>query len=160
RQLYIDERGTSGDLSEVWVRCECGQQRPMSEAAKMAQRSLGLCDGSRPWLGPFTKEKCNEPNRLLVRTASNAYFPQILSVISLPEQDEAFAQAVNRVWEHYLVNVTSVEILQVFRTSIPEIKAALEKYTDDQVMEYIQLRKTGAFFAPTKSVKQAEFETL
>src|SRR5207244_458418 len=26
-QLYIDERGTSGDLSEVWVRCECGQER-------------------------------------------------------------------------------------------------------------------------------------
>jgi len=25
RQLFIDERGTSGDLSEIWVRCECGK---------------------------------------------------------------------------------------------------------------------------------------
>src|SRR5438067_2429013 len=23
RQLWIDERGTSGDLTEVWIRCEC-----------------------------------------------------------------------------------------------------------------------------------------
>ena len=31
RQLWIDERGTSGDLSEVWIRCECGKaERDMS----------------------------------------------------------------------------------------------------------------------------------
>ena len=33
RQLWIDERGTSGDLSEVWIRCECGKaERNMSQA--------------------------------------------------------------------------------------------------------------------------------
>jgi len=26
--LWLDERGTSGDLSEVWVRCECGPEPP------------------------------------------------------------------------------------------------------------------------------------
>lgn len=159
-QLFIDERGTSGDLSEVWVRCECGVQRPMSDAAKMERQSLGHCDGSRPWLGPFTKEKCGEPSRLLVRTASNAYFPQILSVISLPEQNEELVQAVNQVWEHYLANVDSVEDLQYLRKKMPAVKAALEKYTDDVVVQYIQARKSGGFFAPTKSVKQVELETL
>lgn len=159
-QLFIDERGTSGDLSEVWVRCECGVQRPMSDAAKIDRQSLGHCDGSRPWLGPFTKEQCGEPSRLLVRTASNAYFPQILSVISLPEQDEALVQAVNQVWEHYLANVDSVEDLQYLRKKMPAVKAALEKYTDDEVVQYIQARKAGGFFAPTKSVKQVELETL
>src|SRR5438876_3989571 len=33
RQLWIDERGTSGDLSEVWIRCECKTERRMSQAA-------------------------------------------------------------------------------------------------------------------------------
>ncbi len=159
-QLYIDERGTSGDLSEVWVRCECDQQRPMSDAAKIDRQSLGHCDGSRPWLGPFTKEPCGEPSRLLVRTASNAYFPQILNVISLPEQDEALVQAVNQVWEHYLTNVDTVEDLQYLRKKMPGVKAALEKYTDEEVIHYVQTRKAGGFLAPTKSVKQAELETL
>ncbi len=37
RQLWIEERGTSGDLSEVWIRCECGKaQRPMIDASVMA----------------------------------------------------------------------------------------------------------------------------
>ncbi len=159
-QLYIDERGTSGDLSEVWVRCECDQQRPMSDAAKIDRQALGHCDGSRPWLGPFTKEPCGEPSRLLVRTASNAYFPQILSVISLPEQDEALVQAVNQVWEHYLSNVDTIEDLQYLRKKMPGVKAALERYTDEEVIQYIQVRKTGGFFAAAKSVKQAELETL
>jgi hypothetical protein len=160
QQLYIDERGTSGDLSEVWVRCECGQQRPMSDAAKMERQSLGHCDGSRPWLGPLTKEQCGEPSRLLVRTASNAYFPQILSVISLPEQNEALVQAVNQVWEHYLANVEEIDDLKYHRKKTPAVKAALENLADDEVFQYIQGRKAGGFFTPNKSVKQVEIETL
>jgi len=61
RQLWIDERGTSGDLAEIWIRCECKVQRSMGEAALMQTGSLGNCDGSRPWLGPYTKESCGEP---------------------------------------------------------------------------------------------------
>jgi len=73
RQLWIDERGTSGDLTEVWIRCECGKaERNMAQAAKLQDRVLGHCDGYQPWLGPVTKEPCGEPNRLLIRTASNA----------------------------------------------------------------------------------------
>src|SRR5215472_11196799 len=26
-QLFLDERGTSGDLGETWVRCSCGEER-------------------------------------------------------------------------------------------------------------------------------------
>ena len=37
------------------------------------------------------KEPCGDPNRLLIRTASNAYFPQTMSVISLPDKNEAIA---------------------------------------------------------------------
>src|SRR5206468_3131452 len=94
RQVWIDERGTSGDLSEVWIRCDCGVERRISEAAGTHSRALGICDGARPWLGQYTREQCDEPNRLLIRTASNSYFPQILRVISLPRRDEEFVKAV------------------------------------------------------------------
>ena len=63
----------------------------MSEAT--VPGALGHCDGSRAWLGPYTKEECDEPNRLLVRHASNAYFPQIMSVISLPDRNETLEKA-------------------------------------------------------------------
>jgi hypothetical protein len=101
RQLYVDERGTSGDLSEIFIRCECGKaERNVAAAARFQERALGVCDGSRPWLGPFTKEQCGEPSRLLIRSASNAYFPQSLSVISLPDRDEAVRKAVDAAWDY------------------------------------------------------------
>ena len=77
RQLFIDERGTTGDLQEIYIRCDCGKaERSLAQAAVLSKKALGACDGPRPWLGAFhTKESCGEPNRLLIRSASNAYFP-------------------------------------------------------------------------------------
>ena len=74
RQLWLDERGTSGDLSDLTIRCECGKQRSMSEATQIDLNPLGTCQGARPWLGPNAHEECTLPGRLLIRTASNAYF--------------------------------------------------------------------------------------
>lgn len=51
RQLRIEERGTSGDLSEVWVACACGRSRSMTDASMRELHALGHCDGKRPWLG-------------------------------------------------------------------------------------------------------------
>jgi len=63
RQLWIEERGTSGDLSQVWVMCDCGAQRSMSEAG--GHKALGFCNGRRPGVGANQHEKCDLPARLL-----------------------------------------------------------------------------------------------
>lgn len=75
QDLWIEERGTTGDLSDVWVLCDCGAKRSMSDAAE--GDTLGKCNGSRPWLDD-SEGGCTETNRLLLRNASNAYFPQTL----------------------------------------------------------------------------------
>ncbi len=158
RPLWIDERGTSGDLGEVVVRCECGQQASLSEATVTG--FLGQCSGDRPWLGAYNREVCDELNRLLVRHASNAYFPQVMSVISLPDRDESLERAVNQVWEHYLQYVESIEDLQRDRTKKLPVKNALEGFSDEEVFQEVEVRKGTKFEAPTKSIKQAEFEVL
>jgi hypothetical protein len=157
RQLWIDERGTSGDLSEVWIRCECKAERNMSQAAILQNRALGHCNGNRPWLGPYEKEQCGEPNRLLIRNASNAYFPQLLSVISLPDRDERIKQAVDSIWDT-LEAVENVEQLRYERKKA-KVKNALEDLTDEEVLAEIRSRNMGTDHE-TRSVKQAELETL
>lgn len=157
RQLWVDERGTSGDLSEVFIRCECKAERSMIEAAQMQTQALGNCDGWRPWLGPYTKEKCGEPNRLLIRTASNAYFPQLMSVISLPDRDETVKAAVDAAWE-FLEEVENVEQLKYERRKA-RVRAVLEGLSDEEVFEEIAARRWGGEDLQ-KSVKQAELETL
>jgi hypothetical protein len=157
RQIWIEERGTSGDLAEVWVRCECGKgERNMAQAAESPQ-SLGRCDGKRPWLGPYSAEKCGEPNRLLIRTASNAYFPQLMSVISLPDRNETLREAVETVWD-FIGDVEDIEMLKYERKKA-KVHAVLDGYKDEEIFAEIKVRR-GQSGESQKSIKQAEMETL
>ena len=161
RQLWVDERGTSGDLAEVFVRCECGKRRSISEATHLELRPLGSCDGFRPWLGPYTKkEACGEPSRLLVRSASNAYFAQTMSVISIPDRDEALAEAVNQVWEHHLQYIEDVDDLKKDRQRKPPVRDALVGFSDEEVWKEVEARRGGGGGVSDKSVKEVELETL
>lgn len=157
RPIWIEERGTSGDLAEVWVRCECGRgERSMAQAAESPQ-TLGRCDGKRPWLGPYSAEKCGEPNRLLIRTASNAYFPQLMSVISLPDRNETLREAVETVWD-FIGEVEDVELLKYERRKA-KVHAVLDGFRDEEVFAEIKVRR-GQSAESQKSIKQAEMETL
>jgi hypothetical protein len=102
--LFVDEWGTSGDISETEIRCECGTSKPLIVAVDRSSNALGWCRGRRPWLGRDNVEpNCRDPkgnptpNRLLNRAASNAWFPQMLSVISIPDEDEKLKAAVEKV---------------------------------------------------------------
>lgn len=164
RPLWLDERGTTGDLTDVVVRCECGAFKALSAATKLGDVPLGYCDGSRPWLGAYSKEKCGGPdegampNRLLVRSASNAYFSQTLSVISIPEPGGRVKQAVEEVWADYLQYCESVADVTKERKKA-KVSAALETCADAEVWAEIQRRKGGAL-PQTAGIRQAEFETL
>ena len=113
RQLRLDERGTSGDLAEQIVRCECGKSRRMHEATDVARFPLGTCSGARPWLGRHAGETCELPSRLLIRTASNAWFPQVLSVLSLPDRGTEVDEAV--AWRRSASSDGIESVIQVHR---------------------------------------------
>ena len=100
-QLWLDERGTGGDLGDLTVRCQaCKKTRGMHEAAEFETFALGTCRGSRPWLGLHgSREECTLPARLLIRTASNAYFPQVMSALSLPDQATGLDKVVGELWD-------------------------------------------------------------
>jgi hypothetical protein len=159
RQMYLDERGTSGDLDANWIRCDCGEQRCIRDA--YAPGTLGRCNGQRPWLGPYdTTEPCTELSRFLVRHASTAYFPQTMSVISLPDKNESLEKAVNGIYEQYLQDLDSIEDLVFVRRKMADVRGALEGYSNEDVFQEIQARRGGTAETPLKSVKDAEFEVL
>src|SRR5439155_26374081 len=96
-------------------------------------------------------------SRLLIRTESNAYFPEVMSVISLPDREEKVKEAVDSVWE-FLSEVQNLEQL-LYEQRKARVNAALEGSTEDEVFREIQVR-SGANTQPPKSVKEAELETL
>jgi hypothetical protein len=157
RQLWIEERGTSGDIGEIYVRCDCGAVRALAEAVGFATLALGHCDGNRPWLGPYSRERCNEPNRLLIRQASNAYFSQLMSAISLPDRNENVREAVETVWD-FIGEVEDLDALKYERKKA-KVHAVLDGFSDEEVFAEIKVRR-GQSLQQSKSIKQAEMETL
>jgi hypothetical protein len=158
RQLWFDERGATGDINEISIRCECSQQRPLVHATQPERRALGTCDGARPWLGPHARTDCSEPNRLLVRAASNSYFPRVMSVISLPDRDESLEKAVSQVWQYLEYAESAADVRHERKKAV--VKAALEGYGDEEVFRAVEARKGLGGEAAPKKVKQAEIEVL
>ena len=156
RQLWLDERGTSGDLADLVARCECGKSRSLYEATQLELNPLGTCRGARPWLGRNSNEDCNLPSRLLIRTASNAYFSQVVSVLSLPERSNAVETAVRELWD-LLQAVDSIETLKAFKR-LPKVTEKLASFSDDEVLEAIREIKGGK--EGERPVKQVELEAL
>ncbi|RKG85142.1 DUF1998 domain-containing protein [Corallococcus sp. CA049B] len=130
-QLKLEE-GVSGDFNDIHVSCTtCGKRRRLVDMTVKDQQHR--CGGERPWLGLEAKERCEEKQRLLIRTASNGYFAQTTSAITIPEP-ESLRRKVKSVWN--VLQVATPEALPVFR-DIPAVKEALGNATNEEVLKAI-----------------------
>ena len=153
RQLWLDETGTTGDLSGLSVRCECKKRRPLHDAV---DASLGPCRGARPWIGRDAKETCGLPSKLLIRTASDAYFPQVLSVLSVPDRGSDLQKFVKKHWSDFQ-HVEDEHDLKFVRKKL-NIEQSLPNIDAEQMFHAIQDHQTGA--STDRQVKQVEIESI
>lgn len=102
-RLYYNTGKGSGDLASIRIYCSCKQSRSL--AGIMGQNTLDniqSCQGHRPWLGTegMKNSHCGSPLRVLIRGASNVYFPVIKSALYLPsaagEIDNKISQLFNK----------------------------------------------------------------
>ncbi len=119
--LWLDEAGAGNDFNEIYVRCpKCKKRQPLaSTKGDNGASMLGQCRGHRPWLGNFSTDAldCTDEkgkpryNRLLVRSASNAYFPEMVGAISIPEAENPLRQLIIQNLSH-CTKITSVDRLK------------------------------------------------
>lgn len=125
------QEGATGDFNDIRIVCACGKSAKLN-----ATNGLELpCFGMRPWLGPEGKEDCKEHIRLLVRTASNSYFPQVVSALSIPDPAGDLHEQVRGVWD--IVKTATKELLPAFR-HVESVRIALQDYSDDDVLAAIK----------------------
>lgn len=156
-QLWLDEPGASGDLSDMTVRCACGQQRSLAEALNFNEVPLGFCNGDRPWLGRDNREDCGLPNRLLIRSASNAYFPRVMSVLSIPDEQNKVQDAVRQAWD-FLSQVQEVDELK-YEIRKPAVQGMLKDIPLEDAMKAIELERDGGQ-GDERDVKAVEVEAF
>jgi MrfA Zn-binding domain len=154
------KEGATGDLARIRVRCEnCGASQPMSAA----RAPVYPCSGDRPWLGGrAANETCGESLELLVRTASNAYFSQVVSAIRLPPVEES---PLNRrvrepgVWK-LVENVTNSSELQLLMKLQAPVGAAFKGYAVDDVVAAISAVRSHRADDSERPLRTVEFERI
>ncbi len=145
KSLRLEERGTSGDLAELFVVCaNCNTEQSLVRATEFDKTkgcgALGWCRGRELWKGRGVRVECKTegkptPSRLLVRSATNAWFPAALSAITLPSPDVAkspLRMMVDALWDAALQSVTDPMEVKFLRKN-PTYKADLAPFTDDEV---------------------------
>lgn len=158
-RLWLDEGGAGSDFSEIFIRCErTGKRRPLSDARIPDKAFLGRCGGQQLWLGEPSRERCNRNNRLLTRSASNAWFSQQISVISIPERDARLRQVVGEQFES-LKKVSSLEMLRMLCSMLDVLQERLAGFDEAEVLAEIKRRQAGSL-EPPKSIKRVELESL
>lgn len=156
RQLWLDERGTTGDLADLVVRCECKKSRNLYEATLIDLNPLDTCPGRRPWLGRHSAEDCKLPSRLLIRTAANAYFPQVVSVLAIPDQGSAVQAVVAELWDDLQIVDDAAGL--AFLKKKPRIAEKLARFDDAEVLKAIREAKQGR--VDERPVKQVELDAI
>jgi hypothetical protein len=157
--LYLEERAV-GDISRILVRCDgCGSQNPMSKANAMPFK----CSGDRPWLGGrAANEKCGLQQELLVRTASHAYFSQVVSALRLPEADPdplRIRLKAPDVWKAVQRVTTEVE-LSMLAKLMDHVASAIQGHPLEAVLKAIHSENEGAAATAERPLRAAEYDRL
>ncbi len=162
-ELFLDERSTTGALVDIEVSCSCGiQPRSLAQAATKGSRALGLCDAARPWIGSYSRDQkgCKEYSRLLIRSASNAYFSQTLSVISIPDKKSPVDDLVRQLWESGMSTVGDDPTALPIIKKIPTIAVRLAGISDAEILASVARIVKGEQAFVDRPVKDVEFEAF
>jgi hypothetical protein len=157
--LRLDERAL-GDIAQIFVECtNCNVRTPMSRAEGLPYP----CVGDRPWLGGrAANEPCDQRLKMLVRTASDAYFAQVVSALRLrdPEPDPLRERVrAKEIW-NIVQNVTSRADLEPFARLVPTIASAIAGHSLDAVVAAIAAERDAGAKQAERPLRSVEFERI
>lgn len=155
--LWVEETGTSADPADTSIVCDCGRSLSLRDAFQVGR--LGKCVGERPWLLDRDPNGCGDHLKLLTRTATNTYFPQVYTVISLPTEVDDLTRLVGEL-SGDLVNVQTVADIAQAKRFNPKVSVVLGAYPDNEIFERLMRIKDRAQADASKSPKLSEFDVF
>ncbi|MEZ5847257.1 MAG: DUF1998 domain-containing protein [Geminicoccaceae bacterium] len=164
-ELWLIERGTSASLADLEIACSCGESRSINDLTKPGV--LGMCRGAMPWIGPAEREACIDDQRgqpfqlrLLTRSATNAYFPLSITVISIPE--DATDERDQLVGQHLdaLRELASAAEIAIVRKSNKALDQDFKDVSNDEIFALVQQRLARSDAGQQPGPREREFEKL
>lgn len=100
RTPRLNLRSTGAGLRGLWLSCKsCRASKSLNDA--FTPGNQGRCSGARPWLPEAEPEFCEAMRSTAHRGASNVFFPQARTALSIPPWTDEFLEEIaeTRVWD-------------------------------------------------------------
>ncbi|MCD7791732.1 MAG: DUF1998 domain-containing protein [Bacteroides thetaiotaomicron] len=144
--LKISFSDETGGLESIIITCTaCNKSRSM--AGSMGRNALKgyHCRGKRPWIGMKhiydDPVACNAPLRGLQRGASNVYFSQTASALTIPPWSSRLSQEIALKWDQISPRLDAGIDRDHLRSFVEGMFASLlqlETYTTDDILKEIE----------------------
>lgn len=158
-ELRLEDSGSTGAITDLWVKCpKHGVQQNLGLAfGRAGRRLLPKCSGARPWIGDTDPNTCTEGVRVLLRGASNAYFPAVESALSIPPWSDPLQLALGEYFEQ-MAKVTSPEMLDMWL----DINNApgLNPFEPAQIWQALERRRAGDEDGPVVDLRMEEWQAF
>jgi hypothetical protein len=131
-ELFLRARGRTASLADLELSCrQCGASTTLAGATQQESLRGLTCSGRRPWLQD--EELCGQSIVCLQRGASNVYFSQSTSSISIPPWSRGIHALLNRHWltlravpDHALAEtVTGLNLPALLKLPVADVVQAI-----------------------------------
>ncbi len=160
--LSFSDVGIGSRSTDAIVICQTCQQREYLGRAfgVTAAEFMPQCRGRHPHLRRFDEKGCTEQARAMLLGASNAWFPETQSALSLPTGggDKA-AEVVDEHWA-ILGGVGSRAELDIYLKANPALRAALARLDLDRVWDLVEARRQPVAGTEAVDLLGPEWELL
>ncbi len=156
--LMLRTAGTSGGLNDLVITCRrCGKGRGLQDLTQ--PKVFGTCSAWRPWLAN-NDDRCDQDAKLLIRTGSNAWFPIVYSVLSIPEPQRDLKQAVQRHWKSIKKATTPRKLRYLMEEFLDEeIVEELSQWEPEEICAIIAKKAAGDLDQDVP-IREAEWQEL
>lgn len=155
--------GASSSLSGVYYECSCGAKAKMAGATRPgALAKIGYsCKGSKPWLGIDSDEEepCgNKEVRVVLRGATNVWFPDTRSSIYIPTDDERTTKRILSILDEFYESVSSRRVNGEWDRSFIYLLADAKRIDRDTLYKAFIRREEELAGIPDASEEMTEDE--
>ena len=136
KKLFL--RGLGAGLSGLVLECgSCKATRNLEHIFSAGALGGLTCRGRRPWL-PGPDQECTLTPTVLQRGASNVYFPQFDTAISIPPWTDAIQVRLGQYWDMF-VNTHDRSQWPILLDSVKRL-AGLENENESDLLDAIESR--------------------
>ncbi len=139
-RLMLEYKGYTGGLEGIVVSCAtCKKANSMKNVLNKETTRTLRCNGKSPWLGKTVQCNCGKEVRVLLRGATNMYFPDTISALTIPPWSTTVQKVI----------AENLEILKsMFFEGMPEEyrrKATDNFFEQHDLQEYLHCSKEDFF---------------